>query len=93
MTVKPILTEKSLELAKGGWYSFWVPKSFTKFTVKRTISEIFDVTVTGVKTSVFKSYTRKNLQGRKKTTPARKKALVKLGKDQKIGLFGEGEKQ
>lgn len=87
MTIKPILTEKSLAQAKSGVYSFWVSPSFSKGKIKEEISLTFSVEVEKVRTLNYKKYTRKNNRGKKVTKPARKKALVVLKGDKKIDLF------
>ena len=93
MTIRPILTEKSLALAKDGQYSFWVPKTLTKYGIKQVVGETFGVTVTGVTTLRTKRYARRNVYGKSKTTASQKKAIVTLKEGEKIALFGEEEKK
>lgn len=87
MKLTPILTEKSLSLAKSGWYSFWVPTSLNKGRIRKAIGEVFAVHVRGVKTLNFKKTVAKNFRGRLITKPARKKALVSLAEGEKIEAF------
>lgn len=87
MIIKPVMTEKSMNEAKNGKYSFWVPKSFTKYMVRKMVGEAFGVTVKNVKTLTYKESVRKNVRGRKVTTSARKKAIVTLKAKEKIDLF------
>jgi len=87
MKLTPILTEKSMGLAKLGWYSFWVPVSLNKAGVKKEISQIYTVHVKKVKTLNFKKTSAKNFRGRLMTKPAQKKALVFLAEGEKIEAF------
>ena len=50
MNIKPILTEKSLKLAKSGVYSFWVQPSLTKNAVKKLMETLFEAKTKHVKT-------------------------------------------
>jgi len=83
----PILTEKSLQLAKQGKYSFWVGKNLNKKEIKKLISEIFTVNVISVRTMNYKGGIKTNLKRRKITVPSRKKAIVVLKEGEKIALF------
>jgi len=87
MKVLPILTEKSLNLAKAGKYSFWLNVALTKTRIKKLISEIYGVHVTSVKTLRYKGGERKNTQGRKIRIPERKKAIATLKEGEKIDVF------
>lgn len=87
MNVKPVLTEKSLQAAQNGVYTFWVLPSFTKGKIKEVIGSLFDVKVARVRTQNYKKMVRKNMRGVKVTKPARKKALVTLKDGKKIDLF------
>ena len=84
--IKPIISERSLEMMESGKYAFYVDKRANKVEIKKAVEEIFDVEVEKVNTS--------NLRGKKKRlgryqgrTPDRKKAIVTLKKGQKIELF------
>lgn len=90
----PILTEKSLQLAKQGKYSFWVDRNFKKKEIKKLIGEIFTVHVISVRTMNYKGGAKTNLKRRKITVPDRKKAIVVLKEGEKIALFEtkEGKK-
>jgi len=92
--IKPILTEKSLEDAKKGKYSFWVNPSLTKHQIKKLISDIFEVKVTSVATANYKRSESSSVwRKRKSVNPARKKATVVLGEKDKIDLFDAGEQK
>lgn len=83
----PILTEKSLQLAKQGKYSFWVNRNLIKKEIKKLIGEIFSVNVISVRTMNYKGGVKTNSKRRKITIRARKKAIVLLKEGEKIGLF------
>lgn len=87
MNIKPVLTEKSLEAAKSGVYTFWVLPSFSKGKIREVIGSLFGVVVDKVRTQNYKKESRKNMRGRIVTKPARKKALVTLKDGKKIDLF------
>lgn len=87
MRLVPILTEKSLSLAKTGWYSFWVPSFLNKNRIKKVIGEVFEVHVRAVRTLNYRKSTTKNFRGRIMTKPARKKTLVSLAEGEKIEAF------
>ena len=87
MRITPILTEKSLNLAKRGVYSFWLNPSLNKNEIKKLVGEAFGVHVTEVRTINYKKSVYRNNRGRNVVEPARKKALVMLNKDEKIDAF------
>lgn len=72
--IEPILTEKTLKLAKKGVYSFWVEPKIRKNQIKTLINRIFNVHVRKVKTANFKSR-------------AKKKTYVTLAEKEKIDIF------
>lgn len=89
INIKPIVTEKSLQEAKTGKYSFSVPFGMTKSGIKAAIGSLFGVTVREVRTINYKSTDRRNVYRKKIGSNAFKKAIVKLAKDQKIDIFTE----
>lgn len=92
MKLKPILTEKSMQEAKEGRYSFWVPSGLVKGQIRRLISEVFGVKVKTVRTINYKSKKKMNLWKRKKIVISpRKKTVVTLAEGEKIDVFGEGK--
>lgn len=101
---RPIISEKSMKLAKMGLYTFLVDKFARKPLIAKNIEEKFDVKVVEVKTANFKDEVKSQRQRRGSfTIPGYKKALVRLKKGQKITLFeaeakeetpeGEGKKE
>jgi len=93
MKIKPVLTEKTMEAAKKGVYTFWVPNSLNKHKIKKLISEAYGVHVTSVKTSNYRKSTRRNIYQKIVTTKAKKRAMVTLKDKESIPAFGEKEKK
>lgn len=91
MKIRPIYTEKSMNEAKRGTYSFWVLPGLSKTQIKSEIEKAFDVKVASVKTLNYKKETKRNFRGRTITKAAKKKALIVL-KSGKIELFEETKK-
>src|SRR3972149_5944573 len=89
MKLMPVITEKSMKDAKEGEYTFWIPSGLTKLDIKRVIGEGFGVHVKSVHTVNFKGGSKKNVRGRIQEVKGGKKAVVRLGKDEKIDLFDE----
>ncbi len=87
MKIEPIITEKSMQQAENRRYTFRVAKTLTKYAIKHLVEGTFDVHVTEVRTMNQKEETKRGMSRRAKTIPAYKKAIVKLGKDEKIDLF------
>jgi len=86
--IKPIITEKSMQLAKNGRYSFVVAKSTSKNSIKKTVEKLFKVHVTQVSTIVAKGKTaRVGTKRQLAFTPAVKKAILKIKQGEKIDLF------
>ncbi len=93
MKIIPVLTEKSLNSAKEGKYTFWVDPGLIKNEIRALVNKIFNVHAKRVWTINFKGGERKNNRGRKVRIPGRKKAMVTLGKDEKIDLFEQKGKK
>lgn len=91
MILQPVLTEKSLEEAKKGKYTFWVERHLTKHQIKKIVDDVFSVNVVKVRTMNVAGKTKKTITGRKKVIMPRKKAVVTLKEKEKIDLF-EGKK-
>jgi large subunit ribosomal protein L23 len=87
MKVTPILTEKSLNVAKDGKYTFVVDTGLNKLEIAKLISFIYEVHVKTVRTLNYKTGEKRNTRGRKVTIKAFKKAVVTLAKDEKIDAF------
>jgi len=87
MKIIPVLTEKSLNLAKEGKYTFWVEQGLTKSEIRVLVDKVFNVHTGQVRTLKFKGGVKKNSRGNKVRVLGRKKAIIVLGKDEKIDLF------
>lgn len=95
MKLIPVLTEKSLNEAKNGKYSFWVSMGLNKLEIKNLIGKTFGVTVVSVRTINSKKLISRNARGRYQVENPNKKAIVKVKAGEKIGLFeeeGKGKK-
>lgn len=85
---RPILTEKSLRLAKENFFTFEVDLYATKHEITDAINKQFNVNALDVHTQIMKGKTRRVGRIRKETKSSNwKKATVQLGKDKKIPLF------
>ncbi|MBI3385985.1 50S ribosomal protein L23 [Candidatus Gottesmanbacteria bacterium] len=84
----PWMTEKSLDLARRGWYTFAVSKQADKASIAKEVSALYGVTVTDVRTITLHGKERRvGRLMRKVTKPDWKKALVRLKAGQKIDAF------
>jgi len=88
MNIKPIYTEKTLNQAKNGLYSFWFLPKFTKNQIKVMLEKALDIKIDAIKTQNYKKMTTRTMRGTVKTIKAMKKVLVTL-KSGKIELFEE----
>lgn len=90
MTVilRPLINEKSMGLTRSGFYTFEVDKEATKPQIAKIVAEKFKVTVLTVNTinRAGKTKTQRTRKGYFKQ-PHLKKAIVKVGKNDKIALF------
>ncbi len=85
---RPIITEKSMKLAQAGLYTFEVDKDATKLRIGKVVADKFDVKVIGVKIVNVKGKTKSQRKVRKVyKTSGFKKALVQVGKGEKIVIF------
>lgn len=85
---KALISEKSMKLAKDGFYTFLVEKMARKLAIKKAIEHQFHVKVINISTANFKDQTKQQRRVRSTfVVPGYKKAVVKLKKGQKIGLF------
>lgn len=85
---KPIITEKSMKLAQNGLYTFEVAKEATKPMIAKMVAGKFNVKVLGVKVINVKGQSKSQRKVRKLyRTTGFKKALVQVGKGEKIAIF------
>jgi large subunit ribosomal protein L23 len=84
--LRPIVTEKSMNLLADNKYTFLVDKKANKTEIKSAIESIFKVKVENVSTMIIKGKPKRmgRYEGKK---PDRKKAVVTLKAGQKIRIF------
>ena len=92
MNIKPVYTEKSMNQAKNGLYSFWFLPRFTKNQIKNLLEKAFDIKINSIKTQNYKKITSRTMRGTIKNIAAKKKVLVTL-KSGKIDLFEDSSKE
>ena len=86
--IKPVITEKSMDEAGRGRFTFVVAKDADKTQIRHAVEEHFKVNVISVQTITMKGRTRRVGKRRIETKmPALKKALVRLKEGQRIDLF------
>lgn len=83
----PHVTEKASLGASIGKYAFRVTKEATKIGIKRSIEQLYKVSVIGVHVSVMPSKVRQ-VGGHKGIRSEYKKAIVTLKKGDKIDIVG-----
>jgi len=84
--IRPVVTEKSMDLLADNKYTFIVDKKANKTEIKSAIEHIFKVDVEKVYTMNIKGKPKRmgRFEGKR---PDRKKAIVALKAGQKIRLF------
>lgn len=87
--IKPIITEKSLQAANEGKYTFKVNADLTKHKIKEAISKLFGVSVKSIRTMKYKPESRLNMYRRKVVSKGYKKAIVTLADKQTIEVFSD----
>ncbi len=86
--LRPLINEKSVSLAKNHFYTFEVSKDATKSQVQKEVKNRFKVDVLSVNTINLPKKVK--LQRSRKgyfSTKGSRKAIVQIGKDQKIAIF------
>lgn len=89
MKLAPVLTEKTLEQAKKGKYTFKVGKGLNKNQIKKMVEDAFDVEVEKVRTMNDAGEEKRTVLGRKRVVMPQKKAVVSLKGKDKIEIFEE----
>ncbi|MDH4358586.1 MAG: 50S ribosomal protein L23 [Candidatus Berkelbacteria bacterium] len=84
--IRPHITEKSVNLAKDGKYTFVVSKELDKIGLIKMLKKVFKVNPLSVKIINKKSAVRKTAR-RKVKEAGLKKAIVELKKGEKITGF------
>ena len=86
--IAPVITEKSMQDAALGKFTFKVATGANKPFIKEAIEKKFKVKVLKTFVSIVKGRTdRRGIRREEFVKSAWKKATVKLPKDQKIALF------
>lgn len=89
--IAPVITEKSMQDAGLGKFTFKVEVGANKPLIKQAIEEKFKVKVLQTFVSIVKGRTdKKGVRRQEFVKSAWKKATVRLAKDQKIALFDTG---
>jgi len=91
--VRPIISEKSMQHANSGKFTFHVAKRAHKGEIKKAIEEKFKVNVVRISTNVVKG--KKSKAGTRRIEILKstwKKAIATLKTGQKIALFDVGGK-
>jgi large subunit ribosomal protein L23 len=84
--VRPVVSEKTTDMAQSNKYVFRVLRSSNKSLIKKAIKEVFNVNP--IKINVLKVRgRRKRVRYQYGYTSSWKKVIVTLGKDEKIELF------
>lgn len=90
MTVilRPLINEKSMGLTKLGFYTFEVARGATKDKIAKVVADKFKVKVVSVRTlnQTGKTKIQRTKKGHFKE-PNLRKAIVKVGKNDKITIF------
>ncbi|HCM82408.1 MAG: 50S ribosomal protein L23 [Candidatus Gottesmanbacteria bacterium GW2011_GWA2_44_17] len=95
--VKPLITEKTMHMSQGGWYTFRSDVSANKNSVRKEIEKLYSVSVEKVRSGLMHGKVQR--VGRKGKTAKKsdwKKICVKLKAGQTIDAFqigGQEEKK
>lgn len=91
--IGPVVTEKSLALQEKGYFSFWVRKSASKSQISQSFITVFGHKPLSVRTIALGGKIKTDW---KKRLPHqlsdRKKAIIFIGKDNKIDLIKLNQK-
>ncbi|MBI3984462.1 MAG: 50S ribosomal protein L23 [Candidatus Levybacteria bacterium] len=86
--IAPLITEKSMADANNGKFTFKVARQASKTDIRREVEKRFKVNVVKISTITIKGRSvRAGVKRIEIKKASFKKAIVKLKKDQKIGLF------
>ncbi len=90
--LRPIISEKSMNMAANGVYMFEANKAANKMEIASEVAKLFKVNVVAVRTSILKGKIKrfKGITGTRKDT---KRAFVQLKEGQKITIFDAEEKK
>jgi ribosomal protein L23 len=89
--LEPVFTEKTLNEAKKGNYTFRISQGLNKYQIKKLVEKAFDVNVTKVRTMNEPGEEKRTMLGRKRIIMPKKKAIVSLKEKEKIYIFEEAK--
>ena len=84
---RPLITEKSMDIAGSGKYAFEVDINSNKIEIAEAVHKIFSVDVTNVNTLRVKGKAKRVGRFPEGKTPDWKKAYVTLKPGQRIDIF------
>lgn len=89
IVIRPLITEKTMDLIQDRKYVFIVDKRANKSEIKRAVESIFDVDVEKVNTMNMRGKVKRmgRFEGKR---PDWKKAIIKLTEESKTIEFFEG---
>ena len=88
--VRPVISEKSMDLTRHSKYTFRVHSDANKLQIKQAVEELFKVTVLTVNVTTSKSKEKRRGTARGRITGRTsewRKAVVTIPADQKIEFF------
>lgn len=89
--IRPVITEKSMDDANAGKFTFIVGRFAAKTQIRKAIQDRFKVNVEKIMTSVIKGKSRRvGIRRLEVKIQPIKKAVVELKKGQKIDIFEIG---
>ncbi|MCL2095903.1 MAG: 50S ribosomal protein L23 [Oscillospiraceae bacterium] len=88
--VRPVITERSMDMAKDKRYVFKVMKNASKTEIKYAVEEVFKVKVKAVNTANMPGKKRRLGSRKQGMTPDWKKAIVTLDPDSETIAFFDG---
>lgn len=94
LKIQPHVSEKSFDGSERGVYTFDVPGTANKHSVKEAVESQYKVSVTNVRTVVSKGKPKRLIRKRQRPIEShrsdKKKAYVTLKKGDKIAIIAEG---
>ncbi|MBI2404854.1 50S ribosomal protein L23 [Candidatus Gottesmanbacteria bacterium] len=91
---RPLMTEKTLAIARGGYYTFVVSQKSNKAQIAQAVSKQYNVKITDVRTAIMHGKVRRVGKKMKiRIKPNWKKAIVRVAPGQKIDAFDVSHEQ